>query len=139
MNIKTFFYISSIVFSSIYLAHAIETTNSEAYTICKKNAPTHREQTMLPALKEYVESSQAITDKAKHNFEKVSWYIDTSYRINSKKIQDEKKQAMIPVKEKINKVRILAQNTWKAEDSLCEFLYNKATTIPITENKSKKK
>lgn len=130
MNKKIFFLLSSVLFSSLYFTYAIETKNNENYITCKKNAATHREQTMLPALKEYVKSSKIITDKAKHNFEKVSWYIDSSYRVNSKKIQDEKKQAMIPVTEKITKVRALAQNTWKAEDSLCEFLYNKASTTP---------
>lgn len=126
-------------FNIITVAYAINATTtpiSEAYTQCKQRAVTHREATMRPALREYVASSSEITNNAKKNFMKVSWYMDSSYRINAKKIQTQKKQAMVPVTAKINKTRVIAENTWRAEDSLCEILYNTAST---TNTKSSKK
>ena len=90
MKIKNTLYIFTLIISSTFFVNAKE-NNNELYTTCKKAALIRREQTMIPALKEYVESSQIITNKAKNEFEKVSWYIDTSYRVHSKKIQEDKK------------------------------------------------
>jgi hypothetical protein len=133
MKKNIFLYTYFATLSIITTANALTaTTNSisETYRLCKQKAITHREETMRPALREYVASSSEITNNAKNNYMRISWYIDSSYRINSKKIQTQKKQAMIPVTAKINKVRTIAENTWKAEDSLCEILYNTASTTP---------
>ena len=139
MKIKILLYISiiTLVYPSITNASinkVLKAENKDAYLLCKKSALTHKEKSMESALKEYVKSSEKITNKAKNEFDKISWYIDSSYRIHSQKIQNDKKQAMIPVNRKITDMRASAINTWKAEDSLCEHFYNNATTT-IKSNK----
>lgn len=127
----------SLLFPAVALA-VTEPVKNDAYTTCKNTAYAHKQKILAPAIKEYVASSQVVTDTAKKNFEKASWYIDSSWRIKSKKIQEDKKKAMIPVREKINKVRLSAENTWKAEDALCEHMYKHATTTEKKVSKKKK-
>ncbi|MBP6948872.1 MAG: hypothetical protein KBC41_03030 [Candidatus Pacebacteria bacterium] len=124
------------LFFSIFLAtqsitlsvYALETApvvidqeKQDTYNACKKSALDRREVLMTPARKEYVLSSQTITDKAKKDFDKIKWYIPSSYMPHAKKIQDEKNQAMLSIQEKIAKVRSVAFSTWKAENALCDF------------------
>lgn len=98
-----------------------------AYETCKKTALLHKERIMKPALKEYREGSNEITNRAKSSFEKISWYINTSYKINSQKILNDKQDAMRAVSAKIANARKTAQSTYQAEIALCE-LSNPETT-----------
>lgn len=147
MKIKIFIYISSVIISSIFFVNALENKNLpskqkiniENYTICKKSALKKRDKTMIPALKEYVSSSDTITKKTVDDFDKIKWYIGSSYRSESKRIQDERNKEMTQINKKITDTRLSAQATWKAEDSLCDYLYNKASTTSQKITKTKKK
>jgi hypothetical protein len=99
----------------------------EAYTGCQRKALAHKEATVAPALQKYVRESAAITTRAKTSFEKISWYIDTSYRENSKKIISEKKLAEDRAGKKVDEVRKGATTTFQVESALCDTLYKKKT------------
>ncbi len=142
MKIKTAFFISSVIISTTFFVQALETKNSTsttntAYVECKNSAQKRRDQTMLPALKEYVLNSTEITNKAKSDFNKARWLISRSYREEARRIHTEKKDAMNPVNEKVAKVRATAENTLKAELALCEMQYNKVA--PTSTKNTKKK
>ena len=91
------------------------------YETCKKTALLHKERIMRPALKEYRQESDQITTTAKNSFEKISWYINTSYKANSRRILDEKENAMRALSAKIANARKTAHATYQAEIALCEM------------------
>lgn len=137
-----FVLISSLSTSALSVETSATTTPTskrELLIECKKTALLHRTQTMLPNLKEYMTSSNLVAEKEKIAFEKIQWYIRSAYNTQSKKIQAESSQAMIPVNEKITKARIVAQTTWKAEDALCELYHKTATTTPKETPKNTKR
>lgn len=128
--------------ASTVILHATTTQQAnpqELYTICKKSALLHQEKIMLPALKEYVSSSKTLTDNEQGELEKIKWYINSSYQAQSKKIQDKRFQAMIPINEKVARVRTFAQITLKAEGSLCDLALTKTTQTPKKGVKTAKK
>lgn len=93
-------------------------------TLCKKEALLKREKTMAPALKAYVASSNALNERTKHDLDAITWYIDSRYTRELKKIEGNRDRAMLQINNKISQARLSAQATWKAEDALCEFTYS---------------
>lgn len=104
------------------------------YDGCKKKALAHREKTMSPARLQYLKESYIITENAKTSFEKISWYINTSYRTNSKKILDQKKKEMLSLQAKIGATRKSAATTYQAELALCDLNYAKLVTKTTRSN-----
>jgi hypothetical protein len=100
----------------------------ELLTQCKKAALLKRDKTVKLALKEYVTASQNVTNQAKAAFQKISWYVSSSYRAETKKIQEEKKKAMTPVTIKVNANRRAALLTYEAEAALCDKVYGITST-----------
>lgn len=103
---------------------------SFSFEDCKETALFHKEKIMAPALRTYVQESEAVTESAKSSFEKISWYINSSYQSNSRKILNEKNTAMVPVKAKVSLARNSAMTTYQAEISLCNLSYQQASTTP---------
>ncbi|MCF7844131.1 hypothetical protein K9M47_04550 [Candidatus Gracilibacteria bacterium] len=100
------------------------------YSTCKKDAQVKRKKTMLPALREYLIGSELVTENTKKEFDKIRWYMNSTYGKAEKKIFEKREKEMVLVNDKINKSRRMAQATWRAEDSLCDFFYNRASTTP---------
>jgi hypothetical protein len=97
-------------------------------TLCKKTALLKRDKVIKSALKEYVAASQNVTNQAKAAFQKISWYVSSSYKAETKKIQEEKKLAMKPVTIKVNANRKAALLTYEAEVALCDKVHGTAST-----------
>lgn len=128
-------FVSTIIFPLFAHAENIQTTASttvNATIFCKKEALIRRETTMRPVLRAYQAKSQEITDKEKNQLEGIKWYIGSNYETESKKIKEQRDLAMEPLLQKVAEKRRIAQATWRAEESLCDFnATKKATTTKI--------
>lgn len=147
MRIKIFLTFFFTVLLSTFFVEASTSTslntttnkNTESYNNCKNSALLKKRESLLPSLKEYVSASESINNQTKSEFKKINWYIDSSYTIHAKEIQNKRDQSMIPVNEKIKNARLIVQNTWKAEDSLCEFYKTKANEVSKKTTKKSRK
>ena len=111
--------------SSVTQAQAVEQEN-QMYLSCKQAALSHKDQTMLPALKEYVAYTEAVVAQEKNDQARVQWFSNSSYQNEINNIEYKKSQTMIPINQKIAQIRNEAKERWRAEDALCDYFHNKA-------------
>lgn len=91
---------------------------------------------MAPTLKAYVASSNALNERTKHDLDAITWYIDSRYNKELKRINENRERVTLQINNKISQVRLSAHATWKAEDALCEFTYS-STQKDVQKNSKK--
>lgn len=128
----------SITFPLYTNTFALEMTTSNDYKVCKEQALLTRENTLDPARKTYLSDSLTITNDAKSKLDSIKWYTNSLYKTEASKIENDRSKKMSFVNEKIAKIRITAQSTWKAEDALCEFNFKKSKEASTKKTKGVK-
>lgn len=98
-----------------------ETPSTRDYVTCQKEALSKREAFLTSARGEYLKRSTSITEQTKQSFEKIGWYVNTSYRLHAKKILNDKKQELDTLHNEMKQARLSIQETYKAEEALCKL------------------
>ena len=119
----------AVVISSLFITHAA-TYNKELYTQCERVAHEKKNSLLAKGLKDYTKRSEEIRRKAATKCTSISWYVDTSYRLNSKQILDARKKEYDELDATMKELRKGVNETYKAEEALCElnFLQKDTTT-----------
>lgn len=109
------------------------TPQMSKYLACKKSAQTKKEKLLNDFRRSYVEESNTITNEAKISLEIVKWRVRSSFRAESRKILDEQKSKLDALADKTARMKRGVEETWKAEDALCTFTYEREQKAkPVT-------
>lgn len=105
---------------------------------CKEKALHKKEKYLASAKHDLTSKLNTITEKYTKNQQKANWFIRSSFLSESKKIVSELSKETATVTNSYKKSVNSSYMTWKAEDSLCDHLYGKATTTQKSSAKKKK-
>jgi hypothetical protein len=111
-------------------AYAQREPSYNNYKLCLQTATVRKENLLEKGRVDYRKKSDAIHAKAMRGFGSASWYVDTSYRLNAKKILDARKKEFEDLETSMKQLRASIDETYKADESLCrlQFLGNSTTT-----------